>query len=371
MLHKLNVRINKKLFRYLSYDILIVCSMLVLFGALNIYSDTKTKSGTYYFKLQMSWLVIGLLVVGFIILIDYMVIANYAPLIYWSSIILLIMNEFIGSTVNGANGWISIGSRAIQPAEFAKLALIIMLAKKLHDMEGKINNLKNFLVVCFYAFIPMAIILKQPDMGMTMVCFFTVLGIVFIAGLDLRVIVGGLTGVIGLIVVIWNSPLMKPYWKGRLVAFINPEAYSKDYSFQLKQSLIGIGSGGASGLGYGNGSQYMFVPESHTDFIFAVIGEEWGLMGAIFILLLYGYLIVRFIYISKESKDIFGKIICIGITSSFLFSIFQNMGMTIGLMPITGITLPLLSYGGSSMLTNFIGIGLILNIGMRRKKINF
>ncbi|WBW95859.1 rod shape-determining protein RodA [Oceanirhabdus sp. W0125-5] len=371
MLHKLNFRINKKLFRYLSYDILIVCSMLVVFGAMNIYSDTRKHSVIPYFKLQMSWLVICLITVGIIILIDYMVIANYAPLIYWASVILLIFNHFMGETVNGATGWISIGSRAIQPAEFAKIGLIIMLAKKLDDMEGKINNFKNFFILCFYAFIPMVLILIQPDMGMTMVCFFTVLGIVFIAGLDLRVIFGGLTGLLGLIVVIWNSPLMKPYWKGRLTAFVNPEAYSRDYSFQLKQSLIGIGSGGVTGLGYGNGSQYLFVPESHTDFIFAVIGEEWGLMGAIFILLLYGYLIVRFIHISKKSKDIFGKIICVGITSSFLFSIFQNMGMTIGLMPVTGITLPLLSYGGSSMLTNFIGIGLILNIGMRRKKINF
>lgn len=359
--------INKKLFRYLSYDVIVVCCMLVVFGAININS---AKEG--YAALQLKWLIVGLGVVGVIILIDYMVIANYAPVIYWASIILLFLNNnVLGSNINGATGWIKIGSRAIQPSEFAKLALIIMLAKKINDMDGKINNLKSFLVICFYTLIPLGLIVSQPDMGMTMVTFFSVLGLVFIAGLDWKVIAGGLSGIIATIIIVWNSPLMKPYWKGRILSFINPEDYAQNYGYQASQAIIGIGSGGVTGAGMGSGSQYKFVPESHTDFIFSVLAEEWGFIGAAFLLLLYGYLIVRLLKISFNSKDLFGKLVCAGLASSFLFSIFQNVGMTIGLMPVTGITLPLISYGGSSMLTNFIGIGIILNIGMRSKKINF
>lgn len=364
--NKLNL--NKKLFKYLEFDVLIVCAILVLYGAINIYSAI----GVSYFKLQVMWLMVGLVAVFVIILVDYAIIANYASVFYWGSVVLLFLNDFVlGTTTNGATGWIKLGSRAIQPAEFAKIGMIIMLAKLLEDMGGEINNFRNFMKLCIYAAIPMVLIVIQPDMGMTMVCFFVVLGIFFIAGLDLKVIIGGLSSILVAIIVVWNSSLMPTYWKGRLISFLNPEKYASDYGLQLYQSLIGIGSGGISGAGFGNGSQFRFVPESHTDFIFAVIGEEWGMIGGIFLLILYGYLIIKFIKIAKNSKDIFGKIICIGITSSFLFSIIQNIGMTIGIMPITGITLPLVSYGGSSMLTNFLGIGLILNVAMRKKKINF
>jgi rod shape determining protein RodA len=248
-----------------------------------------------------------------------------------------------------------------------------MLAKLIDDMEGKVNEPRNFFKLAFYAILPMTLIVIQPDMGMTMVTFFIALGIFFIAGLDLRVIFGGLTGIAALIVIIWNSPLMKGYWKGRLLSFINPEAHGQGLGFQLNQSLMGIGSGKILGSGFTKGLQVAGnnVPEAHTDFIFAVVGEEWGLIGALVLLFLYGLLLYKFIKISKGSKDLFGSIIAVGVISSFLFSIFQNIGMTIGLMPITGITLPLMSYGGSSTLSNFMSIGLVLNVGMRRKKINF
>lgn len=366
-----NFNFNKKLFRYFGYDILIACCLLVGFGIFNIYNGTKASMGTYYLKLQSVWLILGIIVVGVIILIDYVIISNYAPVIYWFSILLLIANRFVGSTINGATGWIKLGSRAIQPSEFAKMALIIMLAKKINDMDGEINNLKNFLVVCFYALIPMALIVVQPDMGMTMVTFFTVLGIVFIAGLDMKVIVAGMSGIILTIVGIWNSPIMKPYWKARLISFLNPEDYARDYGYQVINAIIGIGSGGVTGMGLGMGNQHKAVPESHTDFIFAVIAEEWGIIGGIILLIFYAYIIIRILNVSTKAKDTFGKLVCAGIAASFLFSVFQNMGMTVQLMPVTGITLPMVSYGGSSMLSNFIGIGLVLNIGMRRKKINF
>lgn len=373
MLQKITV--NRKLLKELDFVSIITVIIIVLFGSLNIYSATHIKSGSHFLKSQLIWLVVGLLVTYVILLFDYSIIENHASIIYWFGVFLLVLNDTIfKSTVNGASSWLKIGSvQLMQPSEFAKLGMIIMLAKQLSIMEGNINNLKNFLKLTAYAALPMILIIKQPDMGMTMVCFFIVLGIYFAAGLDVKIIGGGIAGVVALVAVVWNSPLMQEYWKTRLTSFINPEANELGAGFQVVQSQIGIGSGGIWGKGFLKGTQIAggFIPESHTDFIFSVVGEEWGLMGALVLLLLYGILIYKFIDTARNSKDIFGSVICVGIVSSLLFSILQNVGMTIGIAPITGITLQYMSYGGSSMVTSFMGLALVLNIGMRRKKINF
>ncbi|MCY6957798.1 rod shape-determining protein RodA [Clostridium brassicae] len=372
MLEKL--KISKKLLRELDFGIIITAILIVLFSCINIYSATFRKSGIYFFKLQFMWLLLGLVVIYIILLVDYNIIINYAPILYWGGIALLLLNKFLlGGTRKGANSWIGIGSRAIQPSEFAKLGMILMLAKLINEMEGSINEPKNFFKIAAYAVLPMILIVTQPDMGMTMVTFFIALGIFFIAGLKLKVIFGGLGGIVGLIAIIWNSPLMKAYWKLRLKSFINPSAYDKGMSFQRNQSLMAIGSGKITGEGFTNGLQIASsnVPEAHTDFIFSVVGNEWGLIGSLLLLFLYGIMLYKFIGIAKNSKDAFGSIVTVGVISTFLFSILQNVGMTIGIMPITGITLPLMSYGGSSMLSSFMSIGLVLNIGMRKKKINF
>ena len=369
--------LNKKLIRDFDFGIVFVVILIVLFGCTNIYSATGASLGYYYVKLQLLWLLVGLVVMYVVILIDYTILSNYAPLIYWAGVLFLLYNDLTSSAVNGASSWISIGSRAIQPSEFAKLGMIIMLARKLDDMEGNINNIKNFLILSFYALVPVALIVIQPDMGMTMVCFFIVLGIYFISGLNLKVIVAGFIAIIVLIVGVWNSGIMPFYWKKRLTIFLNPESDELGYGLQLIQSQIGIGSGGITGNGAKFGERAVtgfvsqFVPESHTDFIFSMVGERWGFVGGIILLILYFILLYRIISIARRSKDLFGNIICVGVFSSFLFSIIQNIGMTIGILPITGITLPFMSYGGSSLLTNFIALGLVLDIGMRKKKINF
>ncbi len=364
-------KMDTKLLREMDWTILIISIIILLYGAINIY----IASGFYYMKLQLIWLVLGLFVVYVILHMDYTVVKNYVVIIYWASVILLFATIFIGSVVKGARGWISLGSRAIQPAEFAKLGMMLMLAKKIDDMDGEINNLKNLAILGLYAAIPMILIVIQPDMGMTMVCFFIVLGMLFVADLDMKIIGGGLASIAFLIIMVWNSPIMPDYWKRRLTSFINPEAEELNSTLQLLQSQIGIGSGGIFGTGdaLGGSSSYVsqFVPESHTDFIFSIIAENWGLIGAIVLLFLYGILIYRLIKTAREAKDLFGSLIVVGVTSVFMFSVLQNIGMTIGIMPITGITLPLVSYGGSSVLTTFISIGMVLNISMRKKKINF
>ncbi|WP_097026086.1 rod shape-determining protein RodA [Clostridium peptidivorans] len=373
MLEKL--KINKKLLRELDFSIILIVAIIGLFGALNVYSATHAKGGVAVFKSQLIWLALGFAVMYFILVFDYSLVQGYANIIYWFGVILLFLNDTIfKSTVNGAGSWMKIGSVTIgQPSELAKLGLIIMLAKELDNMECNINNLRNFFKLLGYAAIPMILIVIQPDMGMTMVCFFIVLGIFFAAGLDLKIIGGGIASVAVLIAIVWNSSLMHEYWKVRLTSFLNPEKDELGAGLQLIQSQIGIGSGGILGKGFLKGTQIEggFIPEAHTDFIFAVVGEEWGLIGAIFLLTLYAILIYKFIKIARTSKDVFGSMVTIGVVSTFLFSIMQNIGMTIGVMPITGITLPLMSYGGSSLITAFMSIGLVINIGMRRKKINF
>lgn len=374
-----NLKIDKRLLSQLDFGMLFLAIIITIFSSINIYSATYSKTldgqliGADYMKLQLTWLCIGLVVVYLLLTFDYSWIQNFAYFIYGSSIVLLLLNIAIGSVSKGAQSWIKIGSRAIQPSEFAKIAIVIVVAKLIDEMEGDINNFKNFMKILVVILIPTALVVIQPDMGMTMVIFFTMLGLVYVAGLDLRIIASGLLGIIAMIAIVWNSGLIEDYQKNRLISFINTSSDQLGTGYHLIQSQIGIGSGGILGKGFLQGTQTNggFIPEAWTDFIFAVVGEEWGLIGAIVLLSVYGIFLYRMLKISRTSKDIFGSLVCAGIGSSMIFSILENIGMCIGIMPITGITLPFMSYGGSSLLTNFISLGIVLNIGMRRKKLNF
>lgn len=357
---------------------LISIILITIFGIVNIYLAKKTSAGGMLFPVKQSiFFVASLVLLYFVVAIDYSIIKAFTPIFYWASIALLVLVLLIGSTINGAQGWIRLGPLSFQPAELAKIGTIMMMGKKLDDMEGEINNFKNFCILAFYAIIPAGLIVIQPDMGMTMVLFFMVLGVFFIGGLDNRIILGALGALILGIVLVWNSGLIQDYQKRRITSFQNPEADSSDSGYHLRQSLIAVGSGGFFGSlnslandGTG-GYSSQYVPEIQTDFIFTQVCEQWGTFGAICLLTLYGILISRMINIARDSKDIFGRIIATGMVAYFLFAIWQNIGMTIGLMPITGITLPLVSYGGSSLLTTILSLGLVINVGMRKTKLNF
>lgn len=357
---------------------LISIILITMFGIVNIYLAKKTSAGGMLFPVKQSiFFVASLVLLYFVVAIDYSIIKAFTPIFYWASIALLVLVLLIGSTINGAQGWIRLGPLSFQPAELAKIGTIMMMGKKLDDMEGEINNFKNFCILAFYSIIPAGLIVIQPDMGMTMVLFFMVLGVFFIGGLDNRIILGGLGALILGIVLVWNSGLIQDYQKRRITSFQNPEADSSDSGYHLRQSLIAVGSGGFFGSlnslandGTG-GYSSQYVPEIQTDFIFTQVCEQWGTFGAICLLTLYGILISRMINIARDSKDIFGRIIATGMVAYFLFAIWQNIGMTIGLMPITGITLPLVSYGGSSLLTTILSLGLVINVGMRKTKLNF
>lgn len=370
-------KMDFKKIRDIDKVLLLTTIILAVFGIINIYFATRGNYGFSYAKKQLIWFIVSLIALYIFMAVDYRVLYNYVPIFYWGGVVLLIATMFLGSVRGGARGWLVFGPISLQPAEVAKIGMILMLAKKLEEMDLEINNIKNFFTLGFFAAVPVAFIVIQPDMGMSMVSFFIVLGIFYIAGIDMRIISGGFFTLLLGIVIVWNSGLIQDYQKTRITSFMNPEANISGSGYHLSQSLIAIGSGGLTGNrpSFSNdassGYAAQHVPEVQTDFIFAEISENWGLLGVLFLLTMYGLLINRMIAIARTSKDIFGSIICVGLVSYFLFAIFQNIGMTIGLMPITGITLPLLSYGGSSLLTTIMSIGLILNIGMRRKKIRF
>ncbi|MBU5316252.1 rod shape-determining protein RodA [Clostridium bornimense] len=374
-----NLKIDKKQISELDFTTLMIAVAIVIFGVLNIYSATYNKTldgvliGFRYSKLQLMWLVIGLIVVYCILTIDYSFFKNYAYVIYGASIILLLINKFIGTESKGAQSWIKIGSFAIQPSEFAKLAIIIIVAKKIEDMGGKIDSFKKLLTIFIYAIIPTSLVIIQPDMGMGMVIFFTVLAMVVVGKLDWKIIGGGFLILFITIAAVWNSGLIQDYQKKRIITVFNPSEDSLGNGYHVIQAKIAIGSGGLTGNGYLNGTQTKggFIPEAWTDFIFSVVGDDWGLIGTVGLLTLYGVMLFRMINIARDSKDVFGSIMVSGVTGSMIFSILENMGMNIGLMPITGITLPFMSYGGSSMLVYFMSLALVLNVGMRHKKINF
>lgn len=375
-------RLDFRLIRDIDKGLLLSMISIVLFGILNIYLATKGSSTPFFFaKKQLIWFCISLVVIYFLLAVDYRIIYRYIPIFYWLAIVLLIAVWIpgIGITVNGARGWINLGVMKLQPAEVAKFAIILSLAKHLDEIDCQVNNIKNLFKIAILVSLPVALILIQPDMGMGMVCFFIVLGMLFIAGLDKRIIYGGFCALLVGVLVLWNSGLILPHQKARILSFVSTDMDdSSGNGYQLSQSLIGIGSGGLKGSSsislsptVSPGYAGTHVPEIQTDFIFAAIGEQWGLAGAVFLLFLYGVLIVRMVTIARMSDDRFGSLVCIGMVSYFLFAITQNIGMTIGLLPITGITLPLVSYGGSSLLTTSVAVGLVLNIGMRRRKIHF
>lgn len=367
--------IDRKDLKELDFAMLLCAVLILFFGVFNIYTATNF----YYARLQLIWLVLSLAVVYVILLMDYRKVYKIVDLFYWIVILLLVVVLFT-TKVKGAAGWFSIGTRGFQPAEFAKLTTMLMVGKELQNVDGNINNFKNFIKITIYAAIPMVLMLLQPEMGITMITFFIVLGIYFAAGLSLKVIFAGFAFVAVSVIIVLQTNFLPAHWSARLTSFLFNEGSELGINYQLSRSVISIGSGQVSGkFNFGQFLQDMTsstqsstqffnrVPENHTDFIFSVLAENFGLIGGVSLLLLYGFLLYRMIRIAKKSEDIFGSTIAVGVFSSFLFSILQNVGMTMGLMPISGITLPLVSYGGSSVLTTFIAIGMVLNVGMKKK----
>jgi rod shape determining protein RodA len=369
---------NRKIFKNIDISVILCVVAIGIIGIMTIGSATitSTADGIVYSSLksiifQISFFIISLGIGFFILLVDYNTIGGYYKVLYILSILSLILVLVVGSVRNNAKSWLGIGPFGIQPSELAKIVVIITVAKLLEEMDN-INTLKNLGKIAITVLIPMGLIQLQPDTGTNIIFFITILGMLFAAGLDIRIILGGGGLASAAVAAMWKLNVIKPYQKDRILVFFRPELDRLNKGYNAMLAKTAIGSGKFFGTGFYSGlTNGKFLPESSTDFIFCVFAEKWGFLGSVILLVLYFNIILKSIGIAKTSKDKFGFYLTIGIITMFSFQILQNIGMDIGLMPITGIPLPFMSYGGSSLLTSSISIALILNIGIRRQKINF
>ena len=357
--------------RHLDLSLATTAVITAIFGCLMVYSATHRKlsdaglGATYDLKRQAAFVVLGIGLMVLVASIDYRVFRDYTLVIYPVMVfVLLVVLTPLGSRSRGQQGWFQVGSFQLQPSEFAKLALIICLAAYCANQRGELDWGALVRVIGFAA-VPMALIYKQPDLGTTLVFVAILMGMLLVAGARPRQLaVLGALGVIGVVAVL-QLGVLKHYQLDRLGAFLDNTNRS---AYNLNQSKIAIGSGGVLGKGLFKGSQtnLSYVPEQNTDFIFTVVGEELGLVGSALLLALFAIIVWRTWRTASLAKDLSGTLICVGILSMFVFQIFENVGMTMGIMPITGIPLPFMSYGGSSTLVSFAAVGLVMNVHMRR-----
>lgn len=360
------------------YDklILFLFACAVVIGMVFIYSATRSMPGNNlkYIIVQSVGLVIGLVLMYIITYIDYDDLTDLWKFFTGVSLFLLVLVLIIGigSESTGTKGWIRFGAVGIQPAEIVKICFILTLSKHLDTIKDDVNYIKNvFLLLCHLA-VPLGLILLQPDFGSAMVFVFIFAVMLFIANIDWKyILTAGITGAV-VAVFSWVF-LLESYQKERIYALFDPESAALSYGYHVTQSKIAIGSGQIAGKGLFEGiqTQMGYLPEKHTDFIFSVIGEEGGIIMCMITVLVLMGLILRCVYIARTAKDELGSFICMGVAAMWLFHTFENIGMAIGIMPVTGIPLPFISYGGSSMMTNCMALGLVLNVEMRRKTLNF
>jgi len=353
---------------------------LLLIGTLLVYAGTREwfrsygLDPEYYFKRHTLNIVIGGLLAYGTTLIDYRLLRAYTPIVWLAAVIglTIVLIPGLGTEINGARAWISLpGGFQLQPAELAKIAIIVGISMILSDRDQTDKDPTDLDVVKALAIaaVPILLIVAQPDLGTVLIISAAVVAMIGASGAPARWVVGlMLLAVVGVFTAVQTGAVSQ-YQVARLQSFVDPSADPQASGYQLRQSRITIGSGGLFGKGLFEGPQTngRFVPEQQTDFIFTVAGEELGFVGCSLILALYFLLFVRAFSICRRSSDLFGRLVCIGVIAWFAFQTFENIGMTMGLMPMTGVPLPFLSYGGSSMFANLIGIGLLQNVHSRSR----
>jgi rod shape determining protein RodA len=332
-----------------------------------IYSSTAGTPAAGAFQKQIVWLALGLVVMLAALLIDYHTLAEFSYLFYGLGLLLLGLTLAFGRVVNASRSWLGVGGFQFQPSELTKAATVLMLAAFLgRETRTHGLGLVNFAAICGIVGLPVLLIMQQPDLG-TAVTFVPLLaGATFIAGIRVRtLIVLALIATLAL-PLIWSQ--LKPYQMDRVKTFLEPTRDPKGTGYQLIQSLIAVGSGGILGKGFlaGTQGQLQFLPEQHTDFIFAVLAEERGFVGSMLVLGLYFTIIFRCVAAARAARDRLGVYLAIGVVCVFGGQALLNIGVVVGLLPTTGVPLPLMSYGGSSLVSTMLGIGLVLNVWMRR-----
>jgi rod shape determining protein RodA len=364
--------------RHVDPVLLAVTAILVVLGFALLYSATnqtlKQDGLDPYLRVnkQVATAAIGLVLLLLMASFDYRFLKVYAGFIYAGTVLALVLVRVpvLGSSAAGAQRWFELPGLQITPSEFAKIGLIVMLAASLSELKHTVPTVQDVIRLCAVAVVPLVLVFIQPDIGTSIVMVAVAAGMFLVAGVSGKQLAALVVICVVLIAAGFQLGVVKDYQLDRIRAFLDRENTPADVRYNLDQAEIAVGSGGLLGQGYLHGRQTTldYVPEQHTDFIFTVVGEEFGFLGAAVVLALYALLLWRTIRIAFLSKDAFGTYLATGIAIMFAIQMFVNVGMVIGIMPITGIPLPFLSYGGSSMLASFIGIGILLNVHMRRFK---
>ena len=358
--------------RHVDLIMLGAIAAIALIGTVMVFSSTRgpanSEVNTSVLERHLVFLAAGFTVAALVTMVDYRRFRDFAFVAYAATCgLLLLVISPMGTEVNGAQAWFQLGGFQLQPSEFTKIAVILVLASPGAHFGGDVD-LRRLGVLLALGGVPLALIMVQPDPGTALVLVAITMGVLLVAGVRAKHIAAlTLFGLVALIGVL-NSSVLEDYQRDRLTVFINPNAGLKAEAYNLNQSKIAIGSGGVLGKGIFEGTQTQLniVPEQHTDFIFTAVGEELGFVGAATLLLLFAILCWRVWRIAQLSRDQLGMLLCIGVLSMVAFQLFQNAGMTMGIMPITGIPLPLVSHGGSSTIALFAGLGLVQNVHMRR-----
>lgn len=365
---------RKRELKNIEWSLLIVAIILCSVGLVALFSATQEAEYDEFNK-QIIWLVVSLIIMVLVMLVDYDLIVKASPVFYGIFIILLIAVLFT-PPVNGATSWFDIGFFSFQPGEFAKVFVILFLALAIKKMQERnkqdINKPTRLLILMAILGIPILLIAKQPDYGTALAFIVATAMMLITAGIDKKYIIITAILIVVSVPLLYNFVLPE-HAKKRIDIFLNPESDPRGAGYNIIQSKLAIGAGGLTGMGVlkGNQTQLGFLYPKTTDFIFAVIGEEMGFVIAGAVIILYVFLITKCLYVAKTAKDEMGALIASGITGIFLFHMVENIGMVMGLLPITGVPLPFISYGGSSLITNFICIGLLLNISSKRQKTIF
>jgi rod shape determining protein RodA len=426
----------------IDYTLVIAVTLTVIIGILMIYSagfDPIDKMNNGLYRKQILWFIFGFLLMVGLTIINYQALGEFSLHIYVILVVLLLITTIFGRPVRNTRAWLNFGVISLQPSEFMKLGLVIILAKYLEIRERDINRLRELVVPTILTFIPVLIILKQPDFGTAIIFIPILFTMLFVGGADIthliaivliaaiamvvpmvltyrewigaegsnflldffkdvnlllivssvllvitiaafvlhffsvkkflrKIYIPGAIISLGLIASVIIQKLFKVYQKRRILVFLNPDLDPQGSGYNIIQSKIAIGSGGLFGKGFlkGSQSQLGFLPEKTSDFIFSVVAEEWGFIGGVILLMLFGFIIFRCIQTAFEAKDKFGALLASGITTIFFFHILVNIGMAIGIMPVTGLPLCFVSYGGSNLLMSMICIGIMLNIRARK-----
>ena len=362
--------------RWLTFSMaaLLLCGTILVWAATRAWFAASGLDPQYYLKRHVINILIGLVMGYGVTLIDYRLLRAYTPILWLLGVIglLAVAVPGVGSTVNGARAWIALpGGFQIQPAELAKISVILGVALLLSEGRDISSHpvSKDVIKALGITAIPMIIIVLQPDLGTAIILAIAIVGMIAVSGAPSRwitfLLILAVVGTIGAV----KSHVMSEYQVKRLQSFVNPTADPQQSGYQLRQSRITIGSGGILGRGLFNGPQTngRFVPEQQTDFIFTVAGEETGFVGSSIVILLFCLFFWRAFVIAQRTSDLFGRLVCVGVIGWLAFQTFENIGMTMGLMPMTGVPLPFMSYGGSSMFATLVGFGLLQNVHLRSR----